>query len=132
MADGCYIGGSFPDAVWSHCFAPPGGATRAGRLDVEANVVVATVDLGAAGSLIGVTDQFSYFLVVGTADLPARLVAIDNATNGVYGVYAFDAPEPPFDMAAVLGESLWYIDVEDGELRTLALSELAYEDQAIR
>ena len=131
-ADGCYVGGSFPDAVWSYCYPPPPGVTRAGRLDVDANQVTATVRFDAAGSLIGAAEGFSYFLVDATADVATRLVQIDNATNDVHGVHAFDTPPPPFDMAAIIGDALWFIDVEDGEVRTVALSELDHPGQDVR
>jgi hypothetical protein len=123
-ADSCYVGGSFPDAVWSFCYTAPPGQTRASRLDVEASVVVATVALGGAGSLIGVTGGYSWFLVDASGDLPSRVVRVDNSTNTIERTFALTATPPPFDMAAVIDQSLWVIDVEAAELRMIPLDDL--------
>ncbi len=128
-ADGCYVGGSFPDAVWSFCYPPPPGQTTAGRLDLQANEVVATVPLGGAGSLIGVAEGSSWFLVDASRDMPSRVLRVDNATNVVERAFALTAAPPPFDMATVIADSLWIIDVEAGELRKVPLADLAATDR---
>lgn len=118
-ADSCYVGGSFPDVVWSFCFA-----RQAGRVDVEAGRVSSVLPLGGPGSFIGVADGHSWFLVEPSGDLPRRILAVDNGTNVVARAFALTATPLPFDSAAIIGESLWIIDVEAGELRMVALEDL--------
>lgn len=115
--EGCYIGGAYPEAAWGFCFLP-NEPTIATRLDLGAGKVAATVPLDGDGGLLGVAGEYSWFDSGGLGVLPYRLLRVDNATNQVDRVYA----EP--GEVAIVGEVLWMLDREAGELRTVPLGDL--------
>jgi streptogramin lyase len=114
---GCYVGGSLEEAVWSWCLKE-WIDTEAARLDPDANTVLATVELGSGGGLFGVTDGYSWFWADPKGDLPARILRVDNRTNQMDRVYA----DPP--MSAFAAGSLWTLDPDAGELRSIPLDDL--------
>jgi hypothetical protein len=118
-AQGCYIGGSFPDAVWSWCFDPPPARTVMTRLDLEGGRVVTTLEVGEG--LVGVASGRSWFSAGAADGLPDRLVAVDNSTNQVVAVYAFTSGFPHL---AIVGDVLWTLDGSVGELRRFSLDDL--------
>lgn len=118
-AEGCYLGGRFPDVVWSWCFDPPPDDTEATRLDLDASAVAASVPLGAAGGLVGVHENTSWF-VAEPPDGSPRLVKIDNAANAIVATYALASDTP----LTIHDGALWMIDKEAGTLTRLELADL--------
>lgn len=118
-AEGCYLGGRFPDAVWSWCFDPPPDDTDVTRLDVEGLGVSATQPLGAAGSLVGVHEEHSWFSAE-PADGSLRLVKMNNASNVVETVYSRGSVVP----ITMHDGALWFLDPEGGTLGRLRLTDL--------
>jgi DNA-binding beta-propeller fold protein YncE len=114
-ADACYVGGRFPDAVWTWCFDGI-NPTIAARLDVERYKVAATVPLGGYGGYVGSSDSASWFFVEG----PNRLVRIDLATNTIDRVYA----PPDGAYTTIVGDWLWVIDVARRDVRRIPLADL--------
>ncbi len=113
--DGCYIGGSFPDVVWSWCFEPPPVDTVMTRLDVEQSQVAATIPLTSAGGLVGVSGDHSWF----SEDRAGTLVLMraSNATNAIERVWQAGTDEPH----GLIGDTMWIVNRERGELRRVVL-----------
>ena len=118
-AEGCYLGGRFPDVVWSWCFEPPPNDTDVTRLDVDALAVAAIQPLGAGGGLLGVYEDTSW-LGAEPADGSRRLLKVDNATNAVEAVYSSDHVMP----ITIHDGALWMIDTDAGALRRIDLADL--------
>ncbi len=114
---GCYVGGSFPDAAWSWCFERLRDTVPV-RLDVETNKTVATVELGSGGGLIGVAGDTSWFFADPKNGLPPRLVRVDNETNAIDRVYV----NPVW--STIAEGKLWLVDAKAGELQSIALDDL--------
>jgi hypothetical protein len=121
VQQGCYVGGSFPDVVWSWCLEP-NIDTEPVRLDLDTNSVVAAVELGSGGGLLGVTDGFSWFEAGYSEDpgidYPTRLMRVDNETNQVDRIYENDA------LVTMAAGSLWTVDRDAGELRRITGADL--------
>ena len=104
-AQGCYVGGRFPDAVWTWCFEP-GMWTEMARLDVAAGEMSdARVPLDGGGGLLGVLGDQSWFWfepVPGSTTV--RIV--DNATNEVVDDVELSSGE----LATVSDEGSWMLD----------------------
>lgn len=115
-AEGCYVDGEFPDVVWSWCFEPPPDPeTVATRLDVSGMAVSATVPLGGAGGLVGVTQKHSWFFA--DRDGEIVLLRLSNDTNAVDAAFGIG----PTDPYAIADGFLWVIDRAQGELRVIPL-----------
>jgi hypothetical protein len=115
-AEGCYLGGSFPDVVWSWCFEPPPLNTEATRLDLAGSSVSATVPLGAPGGLVGVHEDASWF-VAEPPDGSLRLLKVENATNLVEATFGLEGGT----LMAMHDGALFLIDREAGTLTRLVL-----------
>jgi hypothetical protein len=116
---GCYVGGSFPDVVWSWCLEYNIN-TEPVRLDLDANKTVARIKLETGGGLMGVADGFSWFEAEYSEEYsyPARLVRVDNATNRIDRIYENDR------LVTMAAGSLWTVDRDAGELRRIDLANL--------
>jgi hypothetical protein len=114
--DGCYIGGSFPDVVWSWCFEPPPIDTVMTRLDVERSQGAATIPLTSAGGLVGVSGDHSWFSEEHGGTL--ALMRASNATNAIERVWQADLDEP----YGLIGDTMWIVNRERGELRRVVLA----------
>jgi hypothetical protein len=117
--EGCYIGGRFPDVVWSWCFEPPPAATDATRLDLDTLSVSATVPLGAPGGLVGVHEDASWFISE-PADGSLRLLKVENATNSIEATYSVEGGT----LVTMHDGALLLTDTEAGTMRRLVLSDL--------
>jgi hypothetical protein len=104
-AQACYIGGRFPDAVWTWCLEP-NMWTEMARLDVTAaEMSDSRVPLDGGGELLGVRGDQSWFWfepVPGSTTI--RLVA--NDTNEVVD----DIELPPGGLATFSDEGSWMLD----------------------
>lgn len=114
-ADGCYLGGSFPDVVWSWCFDPPPSVTVMTRLDIGRSRVAATIPLTSAGGLVSVSGDDSWFFE--ERDGAPVFIRASNATNAIERAWEADLDEP----SALVGDTLWIVSRERGELRRLVL-----------
>jgi hypothetical protein len=113
--DGCYIGGSFPDVVWSWCFEPPPVDTVMTRLDVKQSQVAAMIPLAAAGGLVGVSGDHSWFVEERSA--APVLMRASNETNLIERVWETDVDEP----YGLTGDTMWIVSPARGELRRVVL-----------
>jgi hypothetical protein len=118
---GCYVDGSFPRVVWSWCLEM-NYDTEPARLDLGAKTVVARVELGSGGGLMGVSPDFSWFASEYSEDperdWPTRISRVNNATNLIDRIYENDR------IVALGDDSLWTVDHQTGELRSIPLAEL--------
>ena len=117
-AEGCYVGGSLPDVMWSWCFEPWPDNTVAARLEPAAARVAAEVPLGGSGGLIGVADGSSWFFADRSDGLV--LLKVPNETNEITDAWALSASSA----WVIHKDTLWLLDLEDHTLTRLALEEL--------
>jgi DNA-binding beta-propeller fold protein YncE len=113
-AEGCYLGGRFPDVVWSWCFEPWPTDTDATRLDLADGVVATTIPLDGSGGLVGVTDAHSWFFSDRSGDVV--LLRVDNRTNAIEAAFNYE-----MGPNTIVGEALWIVDLDAGEVRVVEL-----------
>ena len=104
-AQGCYIGGRFPDAAWTWCFEP-GIWTEMARLDVTAaEMSDSRVPLDGGGGLVGVVGDHSWFVFEPVpGSMTIRIVS--NDTNELVE----DIDLPPSALVSVGDEGSWMLD----------------------
>jgi hypothetical protein len=85
------------------------------RLDLSASRVAASIPLDFAGGLLAVAGDHSWFFE-DRGGVPVLLL-VDNESNEIRQVWETD-PEQPY---AVVGDVMWAVDRDAGELRMVQL-----------